>query len=75
MTTIKSLVFERRFASGEVGKLGTAVQRADGWRFVPAVAGRMSSRKAHPTLEKCLPRWVGYPDYCESRRFVPGKDT
>lgn len=52
--------------STRAGILGTAVRHPAGWRFIPAVAGRMPSRKCHPTMEACLPRWVGYPDACES---------
>jgi hypothetical protein len=33
-----------------------------GWRFFPSVAGRQPSKKSYPTLEACLPRWIGYPD-------------
>jgi len=61
--------FIRRLA-GNGGRdtyhLGTAVHTEQGWRFIPNVSGRKSSRKFHPTMEKCLPRWVGYPDRCES---------
>lgn len=63
---MKSVRFDRRFPSGAVAHLGTAVQRSEGWRFTPAVFGRKPSRKAHPSMEACLPRWVGYPDHCES---------
>lgn len=30
-----------------------------GWRFYPHVAGRARSRKAWPTAEQAVPRWVG----------------
>jgi len=63
-------VFFRRLPDGSVYRLGTAVGTEAGWRFFPNVASRRSSRKAHPTMEKCLPRWVGYPDSCESRELV-----
>jgi hypothetical protein len=58
--------FLKRFPDGSSALLGTAVRRADGWWFIPHVFGRKPSRVAHPTLEKCLPRWLGYPDRCES---------
>ena len=38
---------------------GTAVQSEKGWRFIPNVSSRKSSRKFHPTFVKCLPRWTG----------------
>jgi hypothetical protein len=62
----KTIRFERRLADGSAGVLGHAVKGSDGWRFLPATQHR-PSRKAHPTLEACLPRWVGYPHRCESR--------
>jgi hypothetical protein len=58
--------FIRRLPGGSVYHLGTAVQYADGWRFLSNVSSHKSSRKFHPTMEKCLPRWVGYPNKCES---------
>ena len=69
MTTKSVVIFERRFPSGAVGRLGVAVysEHENGWRFRPAVSSRKPSRKAHPTMEGCLPRWVGYPHHCESR--------
>ena len=48
--------------------VGTAsLTNGQGWRFIPNVAGRSPSRRFHPTVERCVPRWVGYPDRCESR--------
>ncbi len=41
-------------------------QPTKGWKFHPRVSGREPSRKFHATLEACLPRWLGYPDSCES---------
>ncbi len=58
--------FRRTMPDGGKALLGTATKRSDGWRFVPNTSGRKPSRKAHPTMEKCLPKWVGYPDRCES---------
>ena len=46
--------------------LGTAVHSSAGWRFISLVASHGNSRKAHTTMRKCLPRWLGYPDRCES---------
>jgi hypothetical protein len=58
------LRFVRRLPSGSTYLLGTAVQNEEGWRFISNVASHKNSRKFHPTLEKCLPRWVG--KNCES---------
>lgn len=61
---------ERRFPSGEVGRLGTVRLSEDGYRFTPAVSGRKASRKGHPTLADALPRWAGYPNSCETRALA-----
>jgi hypothetical protein len=58
--------FLKRFPDGTSFKLGVAVNGPEGWRFLPNVSGHKISRKSHPTMEKCLPRWLGYPDRCES---------
>jgi len=58
--------FIRRLNDGSTYHLGTAVQSGQGWRFIPNVVSHRSSRKFHPTMTKCLPRWIGYPDRCES---------
>ena len=64
--------FIRRLNDGSICHLGTAVQFDRGWRFIPNMASwgmhrrRRTSSKLHPTMEKCLPRWLGYPDRCES---------
>lgn len=64
----KSYAVERRTADmATVSRLGTVSKGCDGYRFIPNVSGRKPSRKAHPTMEACLPRWVGYPDRCETR--------
>jgi hypothetical protein len=43
-----------------------------GWKFRPNNAAHKPSRKFHPTLEACLPRWMKlyYPDGSESREVV-----
>lgn len=58
--------FHRKLADGSRFFLGAAVHKATGWRFIPNVASHKSSRKDWPTWEQCVPRWVGYPDHCES---------
>lgn len=72
-TATKSWAVERRLPDGQVFRLGTVVLRGDclgfGYRFIPAVSSRKPSRKVHATFEKCLPRWVGYPDNCETRKL------
>lgn len=72
---MKSIRFNRRLADGSVYKLGTASQYAQGWRFIPNVASHKSSRKFHPTWEACLPRWIGYPNHCESEPAVVTPDA
>ncbi len=62
--------FNRKLPNGSTLHLGTAVRYADGWRFLPNVPSRRNGRKPHPTMEKCLPRWVGYPDRCSSQRTL-----
>lgn len=62
-----TLRFWRTVNGGERGSiLGHARLFSRGWKFYPSVASHKPSRKHHRTLEKCLPRWVGYPDSCES---------
>ena len=65
--------FYRDLADGSAYRLGTAVQYADGWRFVSNTSHK-SSRKMHATMEKCLPRWLGYPDKCRSEAVMPCTD-
>jgi len=69
--------FTRRLNDGSAFILGHAVQYEPsvlgdpgGWRFFPNVSGRKPSLKRHATMEKCLPRWVGYPDHCESMKVA-----
>ena len=69
-TNVCYFVVERRLADGTVGKLGSVRKARDGYRFNPSVFGYKASRKGHPTLEACLPKWVGYPDRCETREVV-----
>jgi hypothetical protein len=59
-------VFRTLAGKGRVGLLGTAVRASDGWRFVPNVFGHSRSRRAWHSWEACLPRWVGYPNACET---------
>lgn len=63
----KTVVFERRLNDGSTFILGHAVEKTDGWRFYPNATSRSPSRKSWPTMEACLPRWLGYPERCESR--------
>lgn len=60
--------FLRDLPSGSAYHLGTAVyyENGPGWRFISNVTAHKSSRKFHSTMEKCLPRWLGYPDNCRS---------
>lgn len=58
--------FIRDLADGSTYHMGTAVHYPNnGWRFISNVTHK-SSRKFHATMEKCLPRWLGYPDRCRS---------
>jgi hypothetical protein len=63
MTTYR---FIRKLNDGSRYILGHATQNENGWRFIPNVFGKSPSRKSHPTMRRCLPHWVGYPDHCES---------
>lgn len=58
---------ERRLADGSVYRLGSVRVTDGGYRFTSNVGSHGNSRKSHPTLKACLPRWVGYPDRCETR--------
>lgn len=58
---------ERTLGGGEVVRLGTVRWVGDGYRFVPSVPGRRPSRKSFGSLSDALPRWVGYPNRCETR--------
>lgn len=51
--------FYRRLNDGSRGLLGTARYSERGWRFQPNLSGRKPSRRFWPTMEACLPRWVG----------------
>ena len=70
MTATTIRFFRRPRDSYQTLTLGYAVFKDDcggkGWIFIPHVFGRNPSRKYHPTWEACLPRWIGYPNYCES---------
>lgn len=61
-------VFRRLTETGQVYVLGVTRLCRDGWRFTPNVSSRGSSRKGHPTWEASFPRWVGYPNRCETTR-------
>lgn len=63
---MKSYVFLRRLANHATYRLGTAAEYPSGWKFISNVASLRGSRKFHPTMEECLPRWLGYPSRCES---------
>jgi hypothetical protein len=67
---MESVRFFRRLPDGSRYRLGTAVRYLDRWRFLSNVASHRSSRKYHSTMKSCVPRWVGYPDYCESETGV-----
>ena len=67
--------FIRDLPGGSGYHLGTAVQYPDGWRFLSNVSSHKSSRKYHATMEKCLPRWLGYPDKCRSEEVVIAQPT
>jgi hypothetical protein len=66
MTDFTIVRVSRRLADGGLFRLGSAVKKADGWRFFSNVASHRGSRKFHPTFVACLPRWVGYPNRCET---------
>lgn len=63
---MKTVRFNRRLNDGSLYLFGAAVEHPEGWRFIPNVASHKSSRKFHATMERCVPRWVGYPDHCET---------
>lgn len=68
---MKVIAFNRRLADGYTYRLGTAVEYTTGeWKFISNVASHGSSRKRHPTMKACIPRWVGYPDSCESEEII-----
>ena len=71
---MKSVKFIRRLSDGSVFRLGTAVQYESGWRFISGSTSHGNSRKFHPTMERCIPRWVGYPNKCESVELSRLKD-
>lgn len=72
---MKAFNFNRRLGDGSFYRLGTAVEYPDGWRFISNVAVHKNSRKFYRTMQKCLPRWLGYPDRCESVAVIPKKDA
>ena len=68
MSDPKVVQVYRPLKNGARYHLGSAIyyQSYNGWRFIPNVCGRSASRKFWPTWEASLPRWVGYPDKCET---------
>ena len=69
--TPRTIDFYRRFPNGDASRLGHASYRPDlGWKFFPANARNKPSRKFWETMDGCLPRWLHYPDGCESRERV-----
>lgn len=64
--TVKWAV-ERTLGTGEVLRLGTVTWVGNGYRFIPNVSGRKPSRKTFGSIAAALPRWVGYPNRCETR--------
>ena len=70
-TAMAGFQFLRDLPGGSTYKLGAAVQYPDGWRFISNVASHKGSRKFHPTMKACLPRWLGFPDKCRSVAIVP----
>lgn len=64
--------FIRDLTDGSTYQLGTAVYypNGPGWRFISNVSSHKSSRKFHATMEKCVPRWTGYPDKCRSEEVA-----
>lgn len=67
---MRSIKVNRRLPGGSVGLLGTASQSVQGWRFISNVASHKSGRVFRETWEKCLPRWCGYPDHCETQEVT-----
>ena len=65
---MRTIHLVRRLPNGSTFRFGTATQTENGWRFIPNLASRKSSRKFHPTLEKCIPRWAAKADHEEVTR-------
>ena len=70
---MKAFKFIRQLSDGSKYHLGTAVEYPSGWRFISNTQHK-GSRKYHPTMEKCIPRWVGYPKKCEMIETTPVTD-
>jgi hypothetical protein len=51
---------------GKVYEIGRACRDLHGWRFYPVTTAHGPSRKHWESWEACLPRWVGYPNRCET---------
>jgi len=57
---MNSVRFYRRLKDGSRGLIGTARHsEGSGWTFQPNLSSHKPSRRFWPTLEACLPRWVG----------------
>lgn len=71
----KWAVERRAFNGGDqpdtLVRLGTVtrVGYGGGYRFTSNVASHGNSRKLHKTFAQACPRWVGYPDGCETREL------
>ncbi len=50
--------------------IGFCQESHDGWRFFPTTCAHKPSRRAWPTWEKCIPRWVNHPNGTISDRAV-----
>ena len=48
----------RDTATGTAVLVGCCSHGRQGWRFIPRVSGRKTSRRAWPTAETCIPRWA-----------------
>jgi hypothetical protein len=62
------IVSVRRRLAGtdKVYEIGRCQLGPCGWRFFPLTTAHSISRKAWPSWESCIPRWVGYPHRCET---------
>ena len=48
----------RDTATGVIVLVGCCSHGRGGWRFIPHVSGRKTSRRAWPTAEACIPHWA-----------------
>jgi hypothetical protein len=59
--TVVAMHKTKRDADGKpvmIGVLGHVVEKREGFRFIPMVSGRVSSRKSWPDAAACIPSWV-----------------